>query len=204
MTHELKTPLASIRLQSEVLQSLISSDQKKPLEITQRLVEDTQKFENQMDKILQLSRLEGGGNLNISPIQIEQFLSKTIERWAFDTTIEFTPFGQLEILADAFALDLILRNLLENTKHHSPDNKASISHQVIKNQLTIVYQDGSLFTGDKSKLGKLFYKYQSPKGSGIGLYLINKLLLKMHGKLEIIHQPQLIFKITLPLKVSAS
>ena len=51
MTHELKTPLASIRLQAEVLQQLINNQEEKVQGVTERLLEDTQKFETQMDKI---------------------------------------------------------------------------------------------------------------------------------------------------------
>src|SRR5690606_13964201 len=79
LTHELKTPLASIRLQSEVIDELVSKLQNTRVsELTGRLIEDTQKLEDQMDKILQLSRLERGGNLSPVAIELAPFVANTL------------------------------------------------------------------------------------------------------------------------------
>ena len=51
--------------------------------------------------------------------------------------------------------------------------------------IEISYQDDGKFTGDKNKLGKLFYTNHSSRGSGIGLYLIQKLMIAMKGKATI-------------------
>jgi signal transduction histidine kinase len=60
-----------------------------------------------------------------------------------------------------------------------------------------LYDDfGKKFTGDINHLGELFYKHNSSKGSGIGLYLIKNLLRKMNGKLEILNDERLKFKLT--------
>ena len=60
MTHELKTPLAAIRLQAEALRDLERADPRRRGEVVGRIVEGCAKLETLMDKILQLGRIEGG------------------------------------------------------------------------------------------------------------------------------------------------
>ena len=71
LTHELKTPLASIRLQGEVINEILASKNDNSLnKLSARLLEDTGKLESQMDKILQLSRIERGGELSLTSLKI--------------------------------------------------------------------------------------------------------------------------------------
>lgn len=202
LTHELKTPLASIRLQSEVIRDTI--EDKYPSEellekLTERLIEDTGNLETQMDKILQLSRIERGGNLNPSPVDLISIIRTTHAKRG--KGLELHIDSQVEdpiIEADLFALELILKNLLENTKSHTENTSIAVSIEEKDHLIRLTYDDGGVFQGERSKLGKLFYKHNSAKGSGIGLYLIHKLMDKMHGEF-LIDGPQnikfiLIFK----------
>ena len=62
--------------------------------------------------------------------------------------------------------------------------------------LNISYSDnGDRFTGDTQSLGKLFYKHNSPKGSGIGLYLVKNLMQQMKGTCDFISQDSLIIQL---------
>ena len=78
LTHELKTPLASIRLQSEVLAEKIESNNPdaKELAFAERLIEDTQNLEVQMDKIIQLSKMQRQGKLFLSRINLSSIMKK--------------------------------------------------------------------------------------------------------------------------------
>ena len=79
LTHELKTPLASIRLQADVINSLLENSQNKRLQnLSDRMIEDTKNLETQMDKILQLSRMEQGGDLNPRPLNIYTFIKNIL------------------------------------------------------------------------------------------------------------------------------
>lgn len=195
LTHELKTPLASIKLQGEVIGELIEQKNDPHLnKLLGRLTADTIKLETQMDKLLQLSRLERGGELNLTPVKIIPFINKTFKYWSKDLNLEIQSENQnIEILADEFALELILKNLFENTKNHSNNKTINI---ILKNEnhlLNMTYTDQSQFVGDRRKLSELFYKHNSSKGSGIGLYLTRKLTEKMNGQFFIGFEPHLSF-----------
>jgi signal transduction histidine kinase len=187
LTHELKTPLASIKLQSEVIyETLFEKNDQYINNLLIRLIEDTSKLEIQMDKILQLSRIERGGNLNLVPVNIIPFIKNIAKSWSsyFLTEISCTE-ENLNILADEFAIELIIKNLFENTRIHTQSKTIKIDISKTEKIITIKYQDEGKFDGKFTDLGTLFYKHNSSKGSGIGLYLINQLMLKMKGSLTI-------------------
>ena len=179
LTHELKTPLASIRLQSEVITDL--ADNKSLEKLTKRLIEDTTNLEVQMDKILQLSRLERGGKLNLSSVELYPLIQKVIKALNYDMVFEITSNTEEEILADEFATEIIVKNLIENTKNHSNSSKVIINIESRDEEVLLTYKDGGQFEGNTLKLGELFYKHNSKKGSGIGLYLIKKFMSLMKG-----------------------
>jgi signal transduction histidine kinase len=188
LTHELKTPLASIRLQGEVINEILTAKNDTTLnKLSARLI----------DKILQLSRLERGGELNPTSLRIIPFIKSLAKKWANGLNIEIDSLDtEVSIVADEFALELIFKNLFENTRNHTKSPNVKIKAHQTENSVILTYQDEGVFSGEKNKLGTLFYKHNSSKGSGIGLYLTSGLLEKMHGKLDIVTTPQLIFTLT--------
>ena len=62
VTHEFKTPLTSIRLQAESLADVCVEDSYQQ-SLTGRLLQDVNKLEAQVDRTLELARVEGGGQL---------------------------------------------------------------------------------------------------------------------------------------------
>jgi signal transduction histidine kinase len=201
LSHELKTPLASMRLQAEVIKDLIedethSHDQLSSL--TQRLIEDTQKLEGELDKSLQLSRIEQGGPLTLVPVSLERYLKRYQQKnTELRLSLEIAPEAQ-EVLADELALNVVFRNLFENTSRHQPGSAGvRIRARKLGQKVEVTYDDqGAAFSGNVARLGELFYKFNSSKGSGIGLYLIRNLMQKMQGELRIEAAPHLRFTLT--------
>ncbi|MFY7992258.1 MAG: sensor histidine kinase [Bacteriovoracaceae bacterium] len=203
LSHELKTPLASMRLQAEVIKDLIddeSHDHEQLSGLTTRLIEDTYKFESELEKSLQLARIEQDGTLNLSPIQIERLIKRQQQK--IPNALSISIKAQVkEVMADEMALSVILRNLFENTLRHNPESsQVEISISQEGHWAEIIYDDfGKKFQGDATKLGDLFYKFDSIKGSGIGLYLIKQLTRKMRGEFYVLNRDRLKFRILLPL-----
>ncbi len=188
ITHELKTPLASIKLQGEVIQEYLDPNANDSLKrLLKRLINDTRKLESQLDQLLQLARIERGGELNLELIPLQSFLNKLITDYPelhFQTTNN-QPNNQ--IIADSFALEIIFRNLIENTIRHNQSKNIAIEIKSdnLNQKLELTYFDHGEFKGDLKKLGELFYKHNSHKGSGVGIYLSKKLMKKMHGEYQI-------------------
>lgn len=203
LTHELKTPLASIKLQSQVLLDLLNdvslscADKETIGKYVNRLHESSFKLEHELDKHLQLSRVERDGILNYKEVELQstiKFMAKDFK----ELTINVRAQKDTYILADEFALHLILRNIFENSLRHNKSDQKSLDI-TIKNEsnkrVSISFQDnGKIFSGDIKRLGNLFYKHDSPKGSGLGLYMIKKLVLKMNGKISFSNTESLVIR----------
>jgi signal transduction histidine kinase len=198
LTHELKTPLASIKLQGEVIGELLENKNDTHLKkLLERLTSDTIKLETQMDKLLQLSRIERGGELNLTPVKLVPFINNCFKYWSKDLELDLISENKdLEIMADEFALELIFKNLFENTKNHGASKKITLKIIDESHKVKVSYTDNSEYNGDRRKLSELFYKHNSSKGSGIGLYLTKKLSEKMNSDFFIGFDPVLSFHFT--------
>lgn len=206
LTHELKTPLASMRLQAQVLTDLIqdlglAKDKQEKIErYGQRLEEDVARLEGEIDKHLQLSRAQRKGNLSLTPIALVPLIQSEAKKFK-NIQLEIIKDNEdPTALADQTALSVIFKNLFENTERHlsAPVKIAKVKLTELGDSIECVYTDsGEAFEGDIKKLGKLFYKHNSPKGSGIGLYLSKKLASAMGGKLLVKSEPGLEFHLQL-------
>lgn len=206
LTHELKTPLASIRLQGEVINEMASSGKIEKLpKLCDRLTEDTNSLENQMDKVLLLSQVEKGKVLATQEINLSKYLEqKVIDYKHVNSAVEIIlndqTQGSAQIYVDTFALDLILRNLFENTKRHSGSQQIQITVSNQQDDILIEYDDGGNFNGDRQNIATLFAKGPKSKGSGIGLYLIKQLMLAMGGTIQFAFTPSYRVQLRFPIK----
>jgi signal transduction histidine kinase len=190
LTHELRTPLTSVRLQTEA----IAAGDPSP-ELIERLLSDTHRLESQIDKTLELARIEGGGSLAEQAIRLDGWLERVLRgivategegaelRVAVDANLP-------PVHGDTAALQLILRNLVENSLRHGD---RSLIHIDVKASggnggVTLEYRDdGRGFDGDPTRLGRLFLRGDASRGTGVGLYLVRVLMERMGGDVQFAH-----------------
>jgi len=193
VTHELRTPLTSIRLQAE---SLADAGSASPL--IHRLLEDTSRLEAQVERTLELARLEGGGMLDLQPLPIGPWLERQVEGVRAEGSqlkVELQRSEQPDealVLADRNALKVIVRNLVENTVRHSQATpaQARIAIERAPDTVTVSFADqGRGFSGDPVQLGTLFFRGERSQGAGVGLYLIRTLMRRMGGDAEYRSRP---------------
>lgn len=193
MTHELRTPLTSIRLQAETLAESLerfpSEEHNKQARLLSRLLTDTSRLESQVDRALELSRLEGGGELLLEPIEVQAFISRAIP--ALSVGLGKLPPIDLEISpgsiqADPAALHVILRNVVENSLKHA--NSKGLLHikimgQRIGHRFELQIQDNGIPSPSlqPAALGTLFARGSRSQGTGVGLYLVRTLTQHMNG-----------------------
>jgi signal transduction histidine kinase len=186
VTHELRTPLTSIRLQAE---AIADGDQR--AELAQRLLEDSNRLESQIDKTLELARIEGGGPLAEQVIRVRGWLERTLaaiaSAWGEKLELKVTVDEAVPaIQADAAAVQMILRNLVENSIKHGGvlPVRVGIAAHARDGEVVIEYQDNGRGAGDLKPLGRLFRRGASSAGTGIGLYLVRALMRRMGGHAE--------------------
>lgn len=191
VTHELRTPLTSIRLQAESISENLSGDSRQK-HLIQRLMEDTSRLESQVDKMLELARVEGGGRLLTRSLSLKPWLERSISQWrdTLGDQLELVSrvSDDLSVEADPTALQIICRNVLENAIKHGKRETEKICVRIDASgdgdgNVKIRFTDnGRGMSGDSKHLGKLFLRGPSSHGTGVGLYLIKLLTQKMGGK----------------------
>lgn len=192
VTHELRTPLTSIRLQAE---AIAEGDQR--VELARRLLEDSNRLESQIDKTLELARIEGGGPLAEQAVPLHGWLERTTAAIAAAHGSRVELSAALDeplapILADAAAVQMILRNLVENSVRHAQLERVQVRVRARARgeQVVIEYRDngaGSAVQG--ALLGRLFGRGAGSGGSGVGLYLVRALMQRMGGRAEFHSSP---------------
>ena len=206
LTHELRTPLTSVRLQSEAIAAGEPTQ-----ELIDRLLADTHRLESQIDKTLELARIEGGGALAEQAIRLDPWLervARSIVATESDTavlTVTLQPDLPL-VRGDTSALQLILRNLVENSQRHGDRERIGIqiSAEARGSSVVLRYRDdGRGFEGDPSRLGRLFQRGGASRGTGVGLYLVRVLMERMGGAVEFAHAEGGGFAATLRFQRSA-
>jgi len=206
VTHELRTPLTSIRLQAE---AIAEGDQR--VALAQRLLEDSHRLESQIEKTLELARIEGGGPLSEQAIPLHTWLLRAMpgiaaahgERLDLRAHVD----DDLPLVAgDAGALQLILRNLVENSVRHSQVNPVSVRLTAARQPPFVVleYQDNGRGVGaGTGRLGRLFGRGAASHGAGVGLYLVRRLMQRMHGRVRFDTAPGEGFRTELWLRTAA-
>ncbi len=187
LTHELRTPLTSVRLQTEAIAAGEPTQ-----ELIDRLLADTHRLESQIDKTLELARIEGGGALAVQAIRLDPWLTRVlggiVASEADYATLDVTLAPELPtVRGDTAALQLILRNLVENTLRHSARVPARITVQAQRSGRGVELRyrdDGNGYDGDPAQLGRLFQRGVASRGTGVGLYLVRVLMDRMGGSVE--------------------
>ncbi|MEX0811885.1 MAG: ATP-binding protein [Chitinophagales bacterium] len=201
ITHELKSPLASIRLSLETLLKRLSAEEKFK-QIMRNSLQDVDRLSDLVDNILLAARMENNSypfqweSLNISELA-EDALNMVAERFEnkriFQTNIEADIFN----IADRMALNAVLVNLLENAVKYSPEGSAVELNVREKDKMVILEvadRGGGIPDAEKAQVFKKFYRLgneetRNTKGTGLGLYIVNNIVAQMKGSIEVKDNP---------------
>ena len=196
-THELKTPLASLRLQAELLsERLVKSENK---HIAERLLADTRRLNLQLENSLLLAHLEGRKDF-IEKINLRELLTELALDWP-ELGLNFDGTG--DIKADRRLLAVILSNIARNAVVHGAAKNLNLAIEAQSSRPSqlklIISDDGSGFEGDPAVLGRDLSRHYNGSGSGVGLFLCRRLAQQMAGKLEVRSgRPHFCVELTLP------
>ncbi len=179
-THELKTPIASMKLQAEVLQEKIFDDSGRRK--AAMLLADLERLNLRLENSLFLSARSNLKLLN-EHIRLSALLDLVKMGWP---SIELLRGGDCEIRGDSRAVEVIAGNILQNAAVHG--NASQIRIEVKDSGSGLVRMEftdnGRGYRGEPKLLGRLFARPSSESGSGIGLYLIKMLCGRMGGTAE--------------------
>ncbi|HMN67823.1 MAG TPA: HAMP domain-containing sensor histidine kinase [Bdellovibrionales bacterium] len=179
-SHEVKTSLASLRVQAEALKDDWSGP---PSPILDRLVGDTVRLNLQLENSLFLAS-QDSLRLYLEPMEIEPLVERLREQWP---NLKIRTEGRSVVRADERALRTVFSNLAQNAMVHGKATTVEIkSSDVGADRVRIVIRDdGRGFDGDPEVLGELFHRPKATSGSGLGLYICRLLVERMDGRMEL-------------------
>lgn len=186
VSHEFKSPLASMRLSAETL-ALRAADAD-GRRLGQRLLADGDRLLGMVDNLLDTTRIEEGElDLRPEPIPLAPLVQAALDRQGAEAAAQGIALRcqvptELKLLADRTALETVLRNLLDNAlKACLAGNGGviSIAAEGHDGETRIVISDDGVGFAS-ADAGRLFDKFHrdphSPSpGTGLGLYIVARL-----------------------------
>jgi len=217
ITHELKSPLASIKLHLETIRMRQLPPDRMERFLDTMLV-DTDRLNNLINNLLMTAKLEQLIRHNIYPaMNFSSFVEKSIEE-----NRKLIPEGGslsaylepgIMVAADPEGMSMVIRNLLENAVLYSlatPEVKVTLKHAG-KNCILTVQDNGKGISRQEAK--KIFTKFyrvrqagETIKGTGLGLYIVKSVVRNHRGSVAVQSAGEgcgSSFNITLPLASDA-
>lgn len=193
LSHDIKTPIASIRAYAEGLEANLSADyeqRERYLQVIMKKCDEVTKLTN--DLVLHsLSELE---SLEIKEQELElgQVLEQTICDLENKCVILRQPVPLGKVLADEKRVVQVIENLLNNAQKYAPGAKVEVWAERLDGQYEIHVRDygEGIPPQDMPFVFEKFYRgknVEGKTGSGLGLYIVKYIMNRMNGEVRLIN-----------------
>ena len=198
-SHELKTPLASMKAYVQLLGRSLDKDDKVRPYVDRTLVQ-INKLNALIADLLDSSRIENGSlKFNESLFNFGKLLKDSVEmmRQTYpDYQIRVSGDSNVLVLGDELRLEQVILNYMTNAVKYSPDIKEiEISTHMENNNLIVAVRDHGIGI-PKENQADVFRKFYRAEGSaqrfqglGIGLYICFEIIQRHHGKCWLESEP---------------
>lgn len=197
VTHELKTPIASIRLYLETLKTREVAPEKRR-EFYDVMLSDSERLLNTVELVLQAGRTrDRKRRLNISTLSLEKILADSLERIRLrydlpENKIVIRENENVELKGDAEEIQSIFMNLLDNAVKYSNQGEVVITVKKTdrkKVEIRIKDSGAGIPPGELKRIFRRFYRVpnrltQKTKGTGLGLFIVKSIVKKHGGKIR--------------------
>ncbi len=197
ITHELKTPLASIKLYLETLQKR-TLDKEQATTIVQNSLGDVSRLRDLVENVLLAAQLDNSKyELQEFEVNLTENIEQTIHRFVTPRNLQTRFNVQLEpnvfMVTDATAIEMVMNNLMSNAvKYSPPDGKIEITLRTDPSHVIISVSDEGLGISpeDKKNIFTQFYRSgdeqtRRSKGTGLGLFIVKNLLTLLNGEIKV-------------------
>ncbi|WP_327085078.1 HAMP domain-containing histidine kinase [Nonomuraea sp. NBC_01738] len=178
--HELRSPLASIRLQLEV--ALGHPDGQDWPETAEGVLEDTMRLSRLAEDLLMLARLDerGGVPARREPVSLDEVVRQVVERYG---EARLTVCDPVVVRGDALDLSRVLTNLMDNAVRHTASKvEVALTADAV---LTVTDDGPGIPEDDRERVFNRFTRLDSGRsrdegGAGLGLAIVRETV-RAHG-----------------------
>jgi two-component system, OmpR family, sensor histidine kinase SenX3 len=194
VTHELKTPVASIRLYLETLQTR-PVDEAKRKEFYQIMLEDSDRLLSTIEQVLRTGRVGSTAHrLNPTRIDLDEVVRFSVElvRKLHRVPAEglrYQPCGPATVFGDLDEIRAAVTNLIDNAvKYSAAEVNVTVETATLDGRFVILRvkdQGPGIPKSELNRVFRRFYRVPGPlasriKGTGLGLYIVRSVA-KRHG-----------------------
>lgn len=197
ITHELKSPIASAKLQLETLLKR-ELEKEKQKELISNAITDTDRLNKLVENILLAAKIDTSEfefhreNVNLSEY-LEEGIKQTIQTFNPKQKVILDIQPNILFSIDKTIFPSIILNLFENSVKYSPDTsliKIGLKEQGNGVILSVQDEGSGIPKGEKENIFKKFYRVgneetRKTKGTGLGLYIIKHIVEKHNGTIVV-------------------
>ena len=196
VTHELKSPIAAVKLQLQTLKSRPLDDEKRA-ELYEHSLKEINRLDGLVANILLTKSIENQSfYLNKSEVELDKLILEVVDDLNHGILNSFKIDLQLEsctLNADREAIRSLLINLLENAGKYSTERKEIVVRLAMKKErivLNVIDFGKGINDDDKSKVFEKFKRVESEmtrqsKGTGLGLFIVKHIVDEHGGTIEL-------------------
>jgi signal transduction histidine kinase len=200
VSHELKTPLALIRLFGETLESGIVNDERKRQEFYVIIRKESERLTHLINNVLDFSRMDTGvKEYNFKEADLIEVVRSTLEAYKFHIRddgfkIESElPDESVTLKIDKDAISQVLLNLLNNAVKYSEEKKYILVKVCVNSTSALISVTDHGVGMPKEELKKIFDKFyrvstsktRETRGTGLGLTLAKHIIEAHGGTIEV-------------------
>ena len=217
MTHEFKTPVATIMIASEALRDPeLAADKKRIDKLAGVIYDENVRLGNHIERVLNIAKIDKGDlKLECKEVEMNDLLAAIIDSMSLqlekrNATVNLKlDAKRATVLGDELHLSNVIFNLLDNANKYSKDDpQIQISTLNSGNNLIIKVADKGIGM-NRDQLSKIFEQfYRIPtgnlhdvKGFGLGLSYVNKIIKRLNGTVRVKSEKDKgsEFEITIPI-----
>lgn len=205
MTHELKTPISTISVASEMLMNeTVCCMPEKTLQYARIIHDENNRLRDQVDHVLQVAKLERSDfHLKLNEVDAHEIIKQVISKFELGVIKHGGSIharlnaANMMIWADKNHFTNVLQNLVDNAIKYSPGGpQILISTRSNNHGVSIVVEDRGIGIEDH-ELDKIFLQFHrvftgdihDVKGFGIGLYYVKKIVEAHGGSIQVTSNP---------------
>ncbi|MFK7983487.1 MAG: ATP-binding protein [Saprospiraceae bacterium] len=197
MSHDLKTPLRNIDGFSQLLQKQLTGLTSEEIKFFSFITKGVHTLKKLIDDLLQYSKFSTG-NYEFKTIKVEPLINKLLLNFNYDITdkkVKIVKSNLSTIHGHEESLTLVFQNLISNAIKYQPKEASHIPHieihqKRIGNKNIILVEDNGIGI-DSSKFKEVFMPFKrfhntsEYEGTGLGMSIVNKVIEKHNGKIDI-------------------
>jgi len=198
VSHELRSPLASVKAMVETLQAGARDDAEKANDFLERINDEVDRMTALVTELLELSRLESGRvEMNVEPFNLEPIVLGVIDRLQMQADaggVELAcdiPPGLSSVLGEKAKVAQVLVNLVDNALRFTPDGgdvniAAKKAGDVV--EVTVADSGPGIPPEHLPHLFERFYKVDRSRregGTGLGLAIVRHIVQAHGGKVTV-------------------